>query len=297
MLWENLREEEFEEAIERSKGVCVLPIGCLEKHGQHLPVGTDSLVANGICCRAAELEEVMVFPTGMWLGDSMQLHPAIDPGAERKRGYIAINPHTLLTLLGELCDEIARNGFRKILICNIHGGNQELLSFFTRAQGYSKKEYATMYTHLWTKVNGKDQSIRGLRDAALADPDAYPMLTKEDMGVLEHWCETGTGGGHADFNETASVLGLHPELVRPDKYEQESGRPTHRPDHLIQANINSTMAFWDANYPNAYNGYAPIGCTETIGQALIEYRARCLAEAFKVLKEDEECVRIARKYT
>ena len=41
MLWENLREEEFYDAIEASGGVCVVPVGCLEKHGQHLPVGTD----------------------------------------------------------------------------------------------------------------------------------------------------------------------------------------------------------------------------------------------------------------
>ena len=41
MLWENLREEEFEGAIEKSNGVCIVPVGCLEKHGQHLPVGTD----------------------------------------------------------------------------------------------------------------------------------------------------------------------------------------------------------------------------------------------------------------
>ena len=43
MKWEYLREEEFEEAIERCGGLCVIPLGCLEKHGQHLPVGTDSL--------------------------------------------------------------------------------------------------------------------------------------------------------------------------------------------------------------------------------------------------------------
>ena len=41
MRWEDLREEEFESAIEKSKGLCVLPLGCLENHGQHLPVGTD----------------------------------------------------------------------------------------------------------------------------------------------------------------------------------------------------------------------------------------------------------------
>ena len=42
MLWENLREEEFKDAIKKSGGLCILPVGCLEKHGQHLPVGTDA---------------------------------------------------------------------------------------------------------------------------------------------------------------------------------------------------------------------------------------------------------------
>ncbi|MBQ2931988.1 MAG: creatininase family protein, partial [Clostridia bacterium] len=41
MLWEHLREEEFEDAVKRSGGVCVIPLGCIEKHGQHLPQGTD----------------------------------------------------------------------------------------------------------------------------------------------------------------------------------------------------------------------------------------------------------------
>ena len=45
MLWENLREEEFDDAIERSGGLCVVPIGCLEKHGEHLPVGSDYYIA------------------------------------------------------------------------------------------------------------------------------------------------------------------------------------------------------------------------------------------------------------
>ena len=63
MLWEKLREEEFEKAIEDSKGVCILPIGCLEKHGQHLPVGTDTIIAADVCAKAAEIEPAVVFPT------------------------------------------------------------------------------------------------------------------------------------------------------------------------------------------------------------------------------------------
>ena len=43
MLWEYLREEEFPAMLERSHRVCAFAIGCLEKHGQHLPLGTDTL--------------------------------------------------------------------------------------------------------------------------------------------------------------------------------------------------------------------------------------------------------------
>ena len=68
MLWENLREEEFEDAIRKSKGVCVVPIGCLEKHGQHLPVGTDVIHVTEIARQAAEAEPVVVFPT-MYFGE------------------------------------------------------------------------------------------------------------------------------------------------------------------------------------------------------------------------------------
>ena len=68
MLWENLREEEFEEAISQSKGLCIVPVGCLEKHGQHLPVGTDVIHITEIAKRAAEKETACIFPT-MYFGE------------------------------------------------------------------------------------------------------------------------------------------------------------------------------------------------------------------------------------
>ena len=68
MKWENLREEEFKDAIKRSGGLCVMALGCLEKHGEHLPVGTDSLKGDKIVEIAAEEADVMMFPTTMWLG-------------------------------------------------------------------------------------------------------------------------------------------------------------------------------------------------------------------------------------
>ena len=51
MLWQNLREEEFYDAIEECGKVCVIPVGCIEMHGQHLPVGTDTMTCQYIAER------------------------------------------------------------------------------------------------------------------------------------------------------------------------------------------------------------------------------------------------------
>ena len=122
MLWENLREEEFKDAIKQSNGVCILPIGCLEKHGQHLPVGTDVIHITEIARRAAELETACVFPT-MYFGEKT--------GSGEFLGTVIFSPELRLQILKETCSEIYRNGFNKILIYNGHGGNQAMISNFS----------------------------------------------------------------------------------------------------------------------------------------------------------------------
>ena len=63
MFWEELNVNDFAASIDVTKGVCVFPIGCLEKHGNHLPLGTDIYIARDIAARAAKLEEMMIFPS------------------------------------------------------------------------------------------------------------------------------------------------------------------------------------------------------------------------------------------
>lgn len=287
MNWENLREEEFEGAIERSKGVCVIPLGCLEKHGQHLPVGTDSLKAMRMAEDAAAVEEVTVFPAGMWLGEVSGFHADEDPGAIRKRGGIGINPHTLLTVLEELCDEIARNGYRKILLLNSHGGNVAMLSYFVRNQCYKKKNYATM----WTQIGSRDVKPEKMYPIVLERREEFSFLTDEDMEALRKFSETGTGGGHADWVETGYLLHYYPELVDESKYDAESGLSTHRADHLSKLGIDCGR-FWPSNFPNAYNGYPPVGCSANIGKAMAKLSVERLVEIFKAVKEDEDSVRM-----
>ena len=60
--WEELTAEDFRQAIQQSKGTCLLPFGILEKHGPHLPLGTDLLNVRYASLHAAEQEFAVVFP-------------------------------------------------------------------------------------------------------------------------------------------------------------------------------------------------------------------------------------------
>ncbi len=291
MKWEELREEEFAAAIERSGGLCVLPIGCIEKHGQHLPVGTDSLHGIGIAERAAELCDACVFPAAMWLGDVVTYHPLTEPAKVHMSGYICMEPHRLVETLTELCEEIARNGFTKILIVNSHGGNAPMLDFFLRAYSYKPRDHAVMWTYSLAFAGMEPRKM--YKRALAARKGDFKMLTDEDMETLSRFAETGCGGGHADLRETGLIMGLHPELAAPDRFTAESGLSTHRADYLENEGIHTGYT-WISNFPNAYEGYAPIVCSETLGQAMVKISVDRLCKIMRRLKADEDCVRMAR---
>ena len=289
MLWEALREEEFEKAIEKSGGLCVIPLGCLEKHGQHLPVGTDVYIAESVVEAAAKLEDVVILHAGPWLGEVSTFHQDADPAAVHRMGCIGIKQETILQVLGELCDEVARNGFRKVLILSSHGGNVSMLDHFMRCQTYEKKNYATMWA--WA-VDDDLTTPEPLLHQIRSRRAEFPMITEKDIEVLEGWLPTGYGGGHADFRETALVMADRPGLVAEDRYEAEDGRRNGRADTLLQEGLRLANA-WYASSPNCYSGLPPHGCSIGIGQAMKKINAERLARIFKRIKENEDCIRIA----
>src|SRR5438132_13305282 len=60
--WEELTAADFVQAIKRSQRTCLLPFGILEKHGAHLPLGTDLVNVRYLSLTAADQEYVVVFP-------------------------------------------------------------------------------------------------------------------------------------------------------------------------------------------------------------------------------------------
>jgi hypothetical protein len=88
--WEELTAADFQTAIGQSQGTCLLPFGILEKHGPHLPLGTDLLNVRYEALHAAEQEYAVVFPE-YYFGQIFE--------ARREAGAIAYSTHLQLELL------------------------------------------------------------------------------------------------------------------------------------------------------------------------------------------------------
>src|SRR5580704_11043654 len=130
--WEELTAAEFQSAIEKSQGTCLLPFGILDKHGPHLPLGTDLLNVRYEVLRATEQEYAVVFPE-YYFGQILE--------ARHEPGTVSYSSHLQLELLQETTDEMARNGCKKIIIVNGHGGNENLLPFFAQSQLEKAHDY------------------------------------------------------------------------------------------------------------------------------------------------------------
>src|SRR5580700_337348 len=90
--WEELTAADFQSAIEQSKGTCLLPFGIVEKHGPHLPLGTDLLKVRYEVPHAAEQEYAVVFPE-YYFGQILE--------ARHEPGTVAYSSHLELELLQE----------------------------------------------------------------------------------------------------------------------------------------------------------------------------------------------------
>src|SRR5580704_17332441 len=130
--WEELTADDFNHAIAQAKGTCILPFGILEKHGPQLPIGTDLLDVRYAVEQAAQQEYAVVFPA-YYFGQIAE--------AKHEPGTIAYSREIQLKLLQETTDEMARNGCKKIIIVNGHGGNESLLPYFAQTQLNAPHDY------------------------------------------------------------------------------------------------------------------------------------------------------------
>ncbi len=270
-IWENMREENFEEAIKESGGLCILPVGCLEMHGQHLPLNTDNLIAEVTAKLAAEVESVCVFPT-FEFGD---IH-----GLENHHGSVILSVELQQAILTELCAEIARNGFKKIMLLNAHGGNLSILKNFVRSTMHTKKDYVVLCRNAYDY--GVGDLVYDIRHGV-----KFPHLTDADIETLFDFYDNRKRLGHACLEETSLILHIAPELVRMDRIHAANGLPTGRTAHLAPYGLTESTRFWGIEYPDSYCADHPDNATATIGRTLMDKYVERQAEACRLLKMDD----------
>ncbi len=181
MQWESLTSLDFARAVAACDGVSILPIGVLEPHGPHLPLGSDMFEAHAAACRAAEREPAIVFPPYPY---------GINHEAAHLPGSVVIRRDVVLALLENICDEMARHGLRKIILFSGHGGNRFVIPLFVQTLVEKDKAY-TIY-------------------------EARVSVSTEARSKLET-DETG----HAGEQETSTLLYLTPDLVKLEQVPPE----------------------------------------------------------------------------
>lgn len=254
--YEELTAPDFARAVVQAGGTCLVPLGILEKHGPHLPVGTDLIDCREVALRAAAAEYTVVFPP-YFVGQIFE--------AKHQPGTIAYGSRMMLDVLQQTCDELARNGFKKIVLVNGHGGNDAFLHFFCQAQLETRRDYVVY----------------------LFEP-AYDEATEAKLDKMRKT----TVDGHAGEEETSVMLAHHPGLVRLDRARDESGEDQKRQAALKHA---YTGIWWYAGQPNHYRGDGSAGNAE-FGRALFEAERGALVEMIRSVKKDIVTAELQKRF-
>lgn len=243
MQWENLTSPDFEAAV-RDTGLCILPMGVMERHSDHLPLGTDFLNVHKLCSLAAEKEPAVVFAP-FYFGQIFE--------ARCFPGTVTLKPTLLLEVIQGVLDEIGRNGFKKILIVNGHGGNTHLIRLLAQFSLWEEKPYT-----LYVKTG---------------------ILSGEGQDIWSSICETPLHG-HACECETSISLANHPGLVKMEAVPAQPGTPLKRMEGLPFTGIS-----WYADYPDHYCGDARTASAEK-GLKLRQLEIEELVEMIAAIKAD-----------
>jgi creatinine amidohydrolase len=216
-------------------------IGSLERHGEHLPFGTDGIIVHNVAVRAAEKEPCVVFPI-YWFG---QIHEAAC-----FKGAINFEPRLLLEMLQTTVDQIAANGFEKILILNGHGGNIDFLQYFAMSQCDRELDY-TLYVGFYQGERFK----------------AVPWES---------------GGGHADEQETSMIMAISEEAV---KMEYQRFKEPIEGVHTGSIPGVYSGYWWYALYPEHVNG-CPSHASREKGEKALEAAVEDVVEMIRKIKAD-----------
>ncbi|MCL2288608.1 MAG: creatininase family protein [Candidatus Bathyarchaeota archaeon] len=182
-LWlDELSTVEAAEAAKQGK-VVIFPVGCVEEHGEHLPLCTDSVQPEYIALEVARKTGCLIAPPFRY---------GIINAGRNFPGSISIQFNTLFNVTKDILSELSRNGFNRIIILSGHAGSSHMVALRLAAQETIRQ-------------NGEENGKQHTRIMVLTDYDLANELTKELADPTD---------GHAGTIETSRIMAIRPDLIK-----------------------------------------------------------------------------------
>ncbi|WP_245581132.1 creatininase family protein [Paenibacillus ginsengihumi] len=173
-------------SMARGGYAAVVPLAAVEQHGPHLPVGTDRMICREVCYRSAE--------RAVARGAKLLLAPTLAVGCSEHHlafgGTLSFTSGTYWRMLTDIGESLVKDGFRKIIFLNGHGGNEPMMH-------QAAQDLAVRHP-VWTAAASYWSIARSALEAAGAP-------------------ELGRVPGHAGGFERSLVLAISPELVKRER--------------------------------------------------------------------------------
>ena len=244
--WSQLTTRDFA-ALDVAATVAVLPLGATEQHGPHLPLGVDTVLADGIVAAALPLlpaELPVLFLPTQQIG--------LSPEHARFAGTLTLSAETVIRMWNEIGAGVARAGVKKLVLFNAHGGHVGAMDIVARE--LRAAHGLIVYSVSWFNL-------------PLGDAGAQ-------FGADEH-----RFGVHAGDVETSMMLALAPQQVRMGEAKNFRSTSQQRAaDYAILGNGKSAKLGWameDYNAEGAAGNAA--AATAPRGQAVVDAAAQQLA--------------------
>lgn len=239
--WARLRADELR-ALASQEAIVVVPVAAIEQHGPHLPVETDTVLTAEVTRRAAEKAapacKVVVTPV-VWSGIS-EHHMALG-------GTLSLDFDSFRAVVAGVCRAVHRHGFRRILIVNGHGGNDNAIRVIADQLGPELGIPVAACTYWKLAI------------------EHYPAILDEQPGV-QHACEA----------ETSMMLALVGDRVAMDRIKEPSGRKGSDSAELVGPLVHMWRSFKGRSHDGVIGAAA--AATAEKGERLLEASAEALAK-------------------
>lgn len=202
--------------------IVILPVGSLEQHGNHLPVSTDSIIAQYLAENVAEKIDAVSLPV-LTFGISFEHEPMFN---------VSLTHQTFSLVIKDICLSLLKFGFKDVVILNSHHGNMGALHYV--AQDVNNDYFKNNYHE-----NKIKESV-----------DNLTQSFKNNIGInfINYW-QLMEKFDHAGEIETSIILAIQPDLVKLDKIKHES----HHVDmEIVESEMNASKEIKVA-YSSAMN--------------------------------------------